>query len=66
MKVPSAKMNSKTSRYLEPRLAPWNYKKWGFECTPYLAVADEFDMQFYINSYEYDLRELDFKVEHEL
>lgn len=103
-KVPSANMNSKTSGNLEPRLPPWNYKKWGFEYMHSLfdgttkrfndnskmvvvegppalgktevakAIADEFDMQFvpgfsmddyYINSYGYDLRELDYKLEHE-
>jgi len=103
-KVPSANMNSKTSGNLQPRLPPWNYKKWGFEYIHSLfdgttkrftdnskmvvvegppalgktevakALADEFDMlyvpgfdmeKFYVNGYGYDLRELDYKLEHE-
>jgi len=103
-KVPSANIFSKTSGNLEPRMKPWNYKKYGFntfwglfdgttkrfndnsklvvvEGPPALgktefakAVADELGMKFvpgftmddfYINSYGYDLRELDYKVQHE-
>jgi len=103
-KAPSANIYSKTSGNLEPRLPPWNYKKWGFEYMHSLfdgttkrlndnskmlvvegppalgktevakALADEFDMvfvpgfdmeKFYINTYGYDLRELDYKVEHD-
>jgi len=103
-KVQSASIYSKTSGNLEPRLKPWDYKRWGFdqllsyfdgttkrfnynskmvvvEGPPALgktevakAIADELDMKFvpgfsmdtyYINSYGYDLRELDYRVEHE-
>ena len=42
----------------------WNYKKWGFEGTPYTAVAIRAWLQ-YTNSCGYDLRELYFKIEHE-
>jgi len=103
-KAPSASINSKTSGNLEPRIEPWNYKKWGFtymhslidgttkrfndnskllvvEGPPAIgktefakAVADELDMKFvpgftmdeyYINSYGYDLRDLDYKIHQE-
>jgi len=103
-KVPSANIYSKTSGNLEPRVAPWDYKKWGFEYMHSLfdgttkrfnanskliviegppaigktevakALADELDMKFvpgfcmddmYINPYGYDLRELDYRIEHE-
>merc|ERR1712179_470039 len=103
-KVPTANIYSKTSGNLEPRLPPWDYKRWGFEQShsyfdgttkrfnanskmvvvegpPALgktevakAIADELDMKFvpgftmdkyYINHYGYDLRELDYRIEHE-
>lgn len=103
-KVPSANIYSKSSGNIQPRMKPWDYKRFGFsyllslvdgttkrfndnskllvvEGPPAIgktefakAVADELDMKFvpgftmddfYINAYGYDLRDLDYKVEHE-
>eukprot|EP00092_Neocalanus_flemingeri_P033038 GFUD01035932.1.p1 GENE.GFUD01035932.1~~GFUD01035932.1.p1 ORF type:complete len:450 (-),score=126.34 GFUD01035932.1:127-1476(-) len=103
-KASSANIHSKTSGNLEPRLKPWDYKKYGFDYVHSLfdgttkrftdnskllvvegppalgktefakALADELDMKFvpgftmedfYINSYGYDLRELDYKIQHD-
>jgi len=102
-KVPAASINSKTSGMIEPRMKPWDYKKWGFNYYYHLidgttkrftdntkmvviegppaigktefakSLADELDMKFvpgftmedfYINSYGFDLRELDYKFLH--
>jgi len=102
-KVPAKNINSKTSGMIEPRLKPWDYKKWGFnyyyslidgttkrftdntkmivvEGPPAIgktefakSLAEELDCKFvpgfsmedyYINSYGYDLRELDYKFHH--